>query len=469
MATWKLSNWCLAGGSPQLTQDTRIGMLRSIIANARSGHSTKVSLLSQFIGHCTKALIACALFAFSSGPTLAQTAPATIPPGPLPTDITPIRINESKQLFEPGPSLYLFQKLPSRFWFNFSGEVNQRYETNVFLTQHGHSGAYVFRTYPNITAGWNLFGNTSIYTNYFMIKDVYSGSQHHALTAPTTQSLGYGLRNVHQFDRKTSLQTDFLVRELWQQRGLRQADMIPGALLTRVLNPHSIVFLNLQLQLRGHTQYEVNREIDPFYTIGFVFQKGPWQFSAVDTFITNFRNPPFVGSVPMHGNVAMIADFEINRQITHKIPGMVAFLRAEPIWNWHSGGTPSISGFDFRLYSGIRLTFVKPSYASTMNQLKDELKRASGNPQSETPPLTTNPSSPNPNSPANPAPGNPTAPNSSLEPGTPSGDVIPATSVIPGAVKMQEVSLDSASSSPPTVPDELLPLRTPMSPGGLMY
>jgi hypothetical protein len=427
-------------------------------------------LLATFISRLSQAaLVSAFVVTTSAAAALAQAAPATVPPGPLPTDVTPIRIQQSKELFQPGPSLYLFQKLPSRLWFNINTEINQRYETNVFLTQHGHSGAYVFRAFPNITLGYTLFGNTSIYANYFLIKDVYTGTQHHRLTAPTTQSLGWGFRNVHQFDRKTSFQSDFFVRELWQQQGLRQADMIPGGLLTRVLDPHSIVFLNLQLQLRGHTMMIPNREIDPFYTVGYVYQRGPWQFAATDTFVTNFRNPPFVGSVPMHGNVAMIADFEINRLITRKIPNLVAFIRAEPIWNWHSGGTPSISGFDFRLYSGVRLTLVKPSYASTMNQLKNELIKNTNSRQS------TSPSSATPSTP--PGSTDPSKPNSSsMDPNAPqtSGTGNPQTSMLPpvqqASASIREVPLDSADiRGTPTVTDDMLPLRTPLSPGGMMY
>jgi len=451
-------------------------MFSRIITSAQlvSGVKASNSLLTTVISRLSQAACVSALLAMSGTAALAQAAPATIPPGPLPTDVTPIRIQQSKELFQPGPSLYLFQKLPSRLWFNINTEINQRYETNVFLSQHGHSGAYVFRAFPNITLGYTLFGNTSIYANYFVIKDVYTGTQHHRLTAPTTQSLGWGFRNVHQFDRKTSFQSDFFVRELWQQRGLRQADMIPGGLLTRVLNPHSIIFLNLQLQLRGHTMMIPNREIDPFYTVGFVYQKGPWQFAATDTFVTNFRNPPFVGSVPMHGNVAMIADFEINRLISRKIPNLVAFLRAEPIWNWHSGGTPSISGFDFRLYSGIRLTLVKPSYASTMHQLRNELIKNTGASATPPPGEATPTNTPGGSTPGGGTPGGGfSAPSGGMAPDAPKeGESPQQTSMLPPvhqSAPVQEVSLDSADRGTPTVTDDMLPLRTPLSPGGMMY
>lgn len=419
-------------------------------------------LVRLWLGNFKHHLLTSILFAASCGTAFAQTAPF-VNPGPLPTDITPIRIRETKELFQPGPTLYMFQKLPARLWFNLNTEINQRYESNVYLTQHGHASDYVFRSFPNITVGYNMFGNTSIYSNYFVIKDVYANSDHHNLTGPTTQSVSMGLRNTKQIGHRTSLQFDFQARELWQQAGLHQADLIPGALITRVLTPHSIVFLNFQLQMRGRNYFVCpTRELDPFYTIGVVYNKGMWQFSAVDTYITNFRDPPFTGSIPQHGNVAMIADFEIARQISKKLPNVVAFLRAEPIFNWHSGGTPGISGFDFRLYSGIRFTLVKPSYASTMNQLKKELQTSSALPN------TAGPNSSAPNGPSSSSTSNQTstmnAPNAGIS--VPMNQ--PASMAVPPQKTIKEAALDTTdTSTAPAVPADLLPLHSPLSPGGL--
>jgi hypothetical protein len=402
---------------------------------------------TQWLGKFSHHLLISILLVTSCRPAFAQAVPF-VNPGPLPTDVTPIRIQQTKELFQPGPTLYMFQKLPSRLWFNLNTEINQRYESNVYLTQHGHSSDYVFRTYPNVTVGYNMFGNTSIYSNYFVIKDLYANSNHHNLTGPTTQSVSMGLRNTKQIGHRNTLQLDFQARELWQQAGLHQADLIPGALITRVLTPHSVIFLNFQLQMRGRNYFVCpTRELDPFYTIGVVYNKGMWQFSAVDTYITNFRDPPFTGSIPQHGNVAMIADFEIARQISRKLPNVVAFLRAEPIFNWHSGGTPGISGFDFRLYSGIRFTLVKPSYASTMNQLKKELQTSSALPN------TPGQISSAPNDPASGS-----TPNQSTRISDPNAG---------GSASANQPASTPDLSTAPTVPPDLLPLHSPLSPGGL--
>jgi hypothetical protein len=46
--------------------------------------------------------------------------------------------------------------------------------------------------------------------------------------------------------------------------------------------------------------------------------------------------------------MTMIADFEVNHPLTKKFPALLAFMRAEPIWNWDSDKYPGLSGFNFR-------------------------------------------------------------------------------------------------------------------------
>lgn len=346
---------------------------------------------------------------FSGGCALAQVIPTVpvVPTGPLPTDVTPIRLREERELLRPGPSLYLFQQLPSNLWFNTSSEVNLRYESNVFLTATQPKRDIVFRTFPNMTVGYNFLKNTGVYTNYFMIKDVYAdtapGIVH--LTLPTTQSLSLGFRHNRQI-RHTNVQFDFQSRELWQNRGLRQFDYIPGMLLTRSLTPHTYGFINLQLQMRGGTPFVApTRELDPFYTIGVLRSFGLWTLSVTDTFITDFRDPPFKNSIPQHSNVEMISDIEIYHPIVKRYPNVVGFLRAEPIWNWHSNRTPGLSGFDFRLYSGIRVTFAKPAIGGMVNQMRKEVQEDPAN-KNAGPPGGAAPGQPIPNSsvPAEPGP-----------------------------------------------------------------
>jgi hypothetical protein len=340
------------------------------------------------------------------------------PPGPIPTDVTPIGLGQERELLRPGLAFRVFQKLPERLWFNVTTEVTQRLETNVFFTNQNRYDDYVFRVLPNVSLGYNILERTSVYCNYFVIKDVYA-KHGNRLTFPTTQSLALGFRQEVPMGRRTSMQLDFQARELWQTAHLHQADLIPGITLTHIARPDTVLFGNVQLQMRGGEYFVApTREIDPFYTLGFVYRKGQWVFSATDTFVTNFRSPPFNGSIPRQSNVSMIADFELSHPISKKIPATVAFLRAEPIWNWESNGVPGLSGFDFRFFSGIRIAFGKPSYLAAMNKLRQQLLESEdvSDPKAKTTSMSA-PAAPSPD----PQPKSPTAcdPSSSLSSAAP--------------------------------------------------
>jgi hypothetical protein len=302
----------------------------------------------------------------------------------LPTDLTPIRVNQERELFNPSKSYYVFQKLPPRLWFNMTTEINQRLETNVYLKDAASAkkADYVFRAFPSLTVGYYLGKGTSIYSNYFVIKDVYAQSG--SLGRPTTQSLSMGVRKEVPLGDHSSLQFDFQSRELWQAAGLHQADLIPGVLYTRIFKGNTVGFANVQLQMRGRDYFVApTREIDPFYTLGLVKTVNGFIFTATSTLITNYRSPPFTGSIPAHGNEAIISDYEVAHPVGKKMPGLVAFVRAEPIWNWNSGHTPGISGFDFRLYSGFRYNLAKTAERGTMDALRREIQKQESNPQNK--------------------------------------------------------------------------------------
>jgi hypothetical protein len=345
---------------------------------------------------------------FSLSPAIAQSPP----PQFIPTDVTPYTISPQRNEFAPGFKFKLFKALPERLWITSSVEVSQRLDTNVLFTYSNPKAGYAFRTLPNITLGYDIARNTAIYTNYFVIKDVYA-PDYNNINAPTTQSLSWGIRHTKALGQKTSLQFDFQARELWQAVGLHQFDFLPGATATRVLTRNNFVFASTLLQLRGG-QYFVapTREIDPFYTLGYVHRLGKYTLLINDTLVTNFRHPPFNDSIPPQSNVSMIADLEINRPVSKKLPFLLAFVRAEPIWNWDSAKAPGISGFDFRLYTGLRLTMTKPSYYSAMKDLRKKVM-SSGEPpanESASPPSSSNASpseaTPSLNTPTNPIPTN---------------------------------------------------------------
>ena len=90
------------------------------------------------------------------------------------------------------------------FPFEATGIGTQRNHVtpNVFFTNGNRHADYVFRVLPNLSLGYNLLNHTSIYCNYFVIKDVYAVQRR--LTFPTTQSLSLGLRQDIPINRKTS-------------------------------------------------------------------------------------------------------------------------------------------------------------------------------------------------------------------------------------------------------------------------
>ena len=333
-----------------------------------------------------------------------ELAPISLPTTPslYPTDTTPVNINRERELLKPGFTYYLFQKLPSHFWFNITAETSQRFESNIFFTKSNPVRDYVYRILPNVSMGYEVYKKVNIYCNYFTIKDVFV--DHSKLTFPTTQSLAWGLRRDFTISPRTNLQLDWQARELWQSPGLRQFDFLPGMTLTRFVNPNTVAYINTILQLRGGQYFEApTREIDPFYTAGLLYTKHSWMFSAVGTLVNNFRHPPFNDSIPPVSNNSIIADLEISHPVP-KMPFLTTFIRAEPIWNWKSHNYPGISGFDFRLFGGIRLTLAKPTYQSSIETLKQQLKEMNvGNPGNTAKPPTQTPSPP-PSEPPNEAP-----------------------------------------------------------------
>lgn len=306
---------------------------------------------------------------FASSPAQAQSSP---PPSIIPTDITPIGLGRERELIRPGPTFYLLQRLPNRLWINSSTEISQRGETNVYFTNQNNTSDYVFRTLPNLTVGYKILPRTSVYSNYFVLKDVFATQG--VLTRPTTQSLSMGLRYEMPIRTRTNLQFDFQAREIWQARGLNQFDWLPGVTVTHVANPSTILFSNIQLQLRGaHYFVSPTREIDPFFTIGLLHRRGDWTFSAVDTFVCNFRNG---NAIPSQSNLSMIPQLEVARQVHKKMPGLVTFVRAEPVFNWASRSVPGISGFDFRIFTGLRYSFNKSATDTAMENLRKQLNQS---------------------------------------------------------------------------------------------
>lgn len=327
--------------------------------------------------------------------SIAQRFPQ-VNPTAIPTDITPQVFSGERSLMSRDMQFALLKRLPERLWFNMVTETSQRLETNVFFTTGNTRQDYVYRILPNLSLGYNIFKQTAVYCNWFLLKDVFA--RNWQLGIPTTQSLSLGFRQDMPLGKRTNLQVDFQARELWQARHLRQADLLPSVNLTRVITPNLILFGSALLQLRSQYYFGGNlREIDPFFSGGFLYRRGQWSFTATTTYVNNFRNR---NAIPPINNQTMISDFELSRPVSLRLPSLVTFIRAEPVWNWGApNNPPGLSGFDFRLFGGLRVAVNKPAYNASVDNLLRQIRES----EQESPPATP-PSEPKQSSELSPAP-----------------------------------------------------------------
>ncbi|MBX9769952.1 MAG: hypothetical protein K2X29_01195 [Candidatus Obscuribacterales bacterium] len=294
-------------------------------------------------------------------------------PTVLPTDLNPVLFGSERSILSRDIKYRILKRLPERLWFNFTIEESQRYESNVTFKPRNPLSDYVFRTLPNISIGYNIFSKTAVYCNWFLIKDVFA--KHRQLSLPVTQSLSLGFRHDIPVLKRGNLQFDFQARELWQAPHLQQADLLPSVNFSYVVTPSLVLFSSSLLQLRSHYYFQgATREIDPFFTGGFLYRRGKWNFTATNTYVANFRNRQ---AIPPIDSQTMISDFELSRPVSDRIPNLVSFVRAEPVWNWGANNLPGLSGFDIRIFGGLRISGQKPAFNTTMENLRKQIRKHS--------------------------------------------------------------------------------------------
>ncbi len=343
---------------------------------------------------------------------LVQNAPNITAPHStiLPTDVMPLPAAQERMSIGENFQLRLLQSLPSRFYFSGSCETSFRYETNPFqfptkrkfLTQlpspntirqlnYFQQGQIndliglvndadgIFRVLPNVSGGWTLTPSTRLFANYFAIRDSLF---HHIRLNTVIHSYAGGIQQDFRLGDRANLQAEFQFRELNQMHQQSVFDFLPGLTCSYILNPKTVLFANALIQLRGKKYFQAPvKELDPFYTFGGLFQKSGWTFSASATFVQNFRNQfKHNAQIPVN-NYVLIADFEIARRLFKQIPGLQAFVRAEPIWNGHSHNRPGLAGVDFRLFYGMRMALAKPALTATIEQIREQLKEQETAPQ----------------------------------------------------------------------------------------
>lgn len=349
-------------------------------------------------------------------PVLAQIAPAAAPAviqevrptiNPtstiLPTDTLPLPAVQNRMTFAENLQLRILQKLPARFYFNTTCETSFRDETNPFqfprkaslmrqlprpevwreLDAFQQAQLYdevgmvarndmIFRVLPNVTGGWTFTPRTRLYGNYFMIRD----SLMHVVRLNTViHSVGMGLQQDIPVTSRLNLQGDFQFRELFQLHQRPVFDFLPGLTASYIVTPRLVLFANALFQLRGKHFFQApTKEMDPFYTWGALYQRNGWTFSASTTFVQNFREPFHSQATIPVNNYSFISDYEIARRVIKQVPGLQAFVRAEPIWNFHGKDKPGLSGIDFRLFFGLRMAMSKPALTSALESLRQQLE-----------------------------------------------------------------------------------------------
>lgn len=344
-------------------------------------------------------------------PVITRTPTSTI----LPTDLVPIPTIQNRMTFGENLQLRILQKLPARFYFSASCETSFRLETNVFQfpmkrimlykllptpatwfaeTQAQQKATLstlheasrfdtVYRVLPSCTGGWTLSPHTRVYGTFFTIRDSLF---YNTKLNTDIYSYAFGVQHDFQMGQRGNLQADLQFRELNQMHQHSVFDYLPGLTYSYVVTPRTYAFVNALIQIRGRKYFQApTRELDPFYTWGLTHQRGRWTFSASSTFVQNFRQPFGHHALIPANNYSMISDFEIDRRIFPQIAGLQAFIRAEPIWNMHAHNRTGLSGMDFRLYYGLRLSVSKPALTSALDSLRKQLEEQETEPPAPTP------------------------------------------------------------------------------------
>jgi hypothetical protein len=320
----------------------------------------------------------------------------------LPTDVTPIQGAQRYNVTE-NFQLNLLDKLPPRLYFSTTIDSNFRLETNPFqyptksvllrqlipqgtqfnqFTTAGQQSitkalsqsdrfSTGFRVTPNVTLGWALTPTTRVYANWFMLRDqLFQASQLNTVA----HSISGGIQRTDILGKRTSVTSDVQFRQFFATHDQRFFDFLPSLTVQCALTRNSAIFANALLQLRGIHYFDApTREIDPFYTVGYALTRGRWNFTASGTLVQNFRRPFHQNSLNVDSD-SIITDYEIARRILPQLPGLQAYLRAEPIYNFHTHNRPGLAGMDFRLYWGMRLTAAKPAISPNMAQMIKQLK-----------------------------------------------------------------------------------------------
>lgn len=335
----------------------------------------------------------------------------------IPTDVTRTPLSEDLPTLGESLNISILQKLPAPLYMSASVESSFRYETNPFqfptkrrllrrfptpeqfqrlpesqraqlfqILGRVNNDDVIFRVLPNTTIGWALGAKTRVFGNHFLLRDqVFNSKQ----LSTTINSLAVGVQRDFPIGQRATVQADFQVRELFVSKQQPVFDFLPGATFTYAVTPRTVAFASALLQLRGKKFFQApTKEIDPFYSFGALYQRNGWIFSSSATFVQNFREQFGRNAVIRQNNYSWVLDFEVARRLFKQLPGVQAFVRAEPIFNTHSRATPGLSGVDMRVFFGMRAVAAKRPLSSAIEKIREDIM------QEEEPQSTPSPKRP---------------------------------------------------------------------------
>ncbi len=292
---------------------------------------------------------------------IAQSTPQQRDADFVPIDLTPVRLPERTSAFSGLDSFksQALYKLPGRVFFNATVENSLRFEANTFQTNRHYLSDMIYRVMPNVTVGYALDKKTRVAANYFFFRDQYTLRNNQL--SRNIHSIGGRVDRDFRINEKTTATVGFMPRVLFintaNAPSYTYQDLLPSAMITRRVGQSGVIYGSIIGQIRWKGIFDTYQEFDQFYSIGGAWRKGPWNFLVDNTLVTNFGKRALRFGP---NNQVIITTLEAGRRIHPKLP-VTAFVRAEPIFNFGAGSAPGYSGFNFRIFGGLRAEIAKPA------------------------------------------------------------------------------------------------------------
>lgn len=271
--------------------------------------------------------------------------------------------------------LDMFEALPERSFLSIEVEPSRRVETNPYQVSKGtalfDNSTDAFRIQTTVTTGYAFTPRTRISAQFFLLSDEVDDFTQFSLDN-TSQSVGGTLEHVLLQRQKWSLRGSATIRQVFSANGSQTGDMIPSLTWIRSLGNRGWCFLNSALVFsRSDFVIGSTERFSPLVTAGIGYQVpygaasllskvfGGTVFSLSSTYThTNDYQPAYF--YPKDYD-SIIVTAEMTRPLYQNSPLQV-FFRTEPVFNFgHNTDSFGISGFNLRLFGGLRMTLAKPA------------------------------------------------------------------------------------------------------------